>query len=301
MGTSTEIPPEVREETGRRVAESKTGLFDTHPCDADRIRAAEALDAPGVFRSTDPATALFRDFASLSRQVTRLSYEKDQALPIQDANLVDTETYLRETRSLRATRALSERYFAGVSTVFHPISIGLPELQPLSDPEAGLAELRSARDRMKAAVTRARYAQEAAGADRGPPVQGRNALVLLTAGFTIEPAQFGLRAATLEAAEVITRLEDQRKRSGARFADFSLAPGPACGRRCDSWQPLPGGAHRRRADAPAGGGAARPRAGRAGAGAPAASRARQEVLRVAVAPHEPRPPLRPGQGGRRHR
>ncbi len=73
---------------------------------------------------------------------------------------MDTETYLRETSSLRATRALSERYFDGVSTLFHPISIGLPELQPLSDPDAGLAELRSARDRMKAAVSRARYAQK---------------------------------------------------------------------------------------------------------------------------------------------
>ena len=173
VGTSTEMPPDVREETGRRVAESKTGIFDTHPCDTDRIRAAEALDAPGVFRSTDPATALFRDFPSLSRQVTRFSYEKEHALPIQDRNLVDTETCLRESSSMRATRALSERYFDGVSTVFHPISIGMPELLPRPDPEAGLAELRSARDRMKAAVARAKSAQEEPGADRGPPDQGR--------------------------------------------------------------------------------------------------------------------------------
>ena len=223
VGTSAEIPPEVREETGRRVAESKTGVFDTHPCDTDRIRAAEALDAPGVFHSTGPATALFRDFQSLSRQVTRFSYEKEHALPIQDRNLVDTETCLRETSSMRATRALSERYFDGVSTVFHPISIGMADLQPLSDPEASLAELQSARDRMSAAVARAKSAQEDQDQIADRLNKADHALALLKAGFSIAPAQFGLEAGTPgTVAEAITRLEDQRRRSGARLADFSL-------------------------------------------------------------------------------
>ena len=223
VGTSTETPPEVREETGRRVAESKTGLFDTHPCDPDRIRAAEALDAPGVFRSTDPATALFRDFPSLSRQVTRFSYEKEHALPIQDRNLVDTETCLSESRAMRAVRALSERYFGGVSTVFHPISIGMPELLPPQDPYAGFAELQSARDRMKAAVTRARYAQGQQEQIRDGLFNAERALALLTAGFAIEPVQFGLRAATPgAAAEAIASLEDQRKKSGAPLVEYSL-------------------------------------------------------------------------------
>ena len=208
------------------MAESKTGLFDTHPCDTDRIRAAEALDAPGVFRSTDAATALFRDFASLSRQVTRLSYEKDQALPIQDANLVDTETYLRETSALRATRALSERYFGGVSTFFHPISIGLADLQPLSDPDAGLAELRSARDRMKAVVNRARYAQKQQKQIGELRFNAENALVLLTAGFAIEPARFGLKAATPRSGERGDRDPGRREeQSGAPLVEYSARAG----------------------------------------------------------------------------
>jgi Zn-dependent protease with chaperone function len=223
VGTSTDTPPEVREETGRRVAESKTGIFDTHPCNPDRIRAAEALDAPGVFRSNDPAAALFRDFPSLSRQVTRFSYEREHELPIQDRNLVDAETCLRETSSMRTTRALYERYFDGVSTVFHPISIGMPELQPLSDPEAGLAELQSARDRMRAAVARAKSAQADQDRIADRLIKADHALALLTAGFTIEPVQFGLEAGTPgTVAKRITSLEDRRKRSGARLVDFSL-------------------------------------------------------------------------------
>jgi Zn-dependent protease with chaperone function len=223
VGTSAEAPSEVCDEAGRRVADTQTGIFDTHPCDTDRIRAAEALDAPGVVRSTDPATALFRDFLSLSRRATRLSYEKEHKLPIQGRNLVDTETSLRETRSLHATRALSERYFGGVSTVFHPISIGMLELLPLPDTEAGLAELRSARDRMKAAVTRARYAQGQQERIGDRLLHAENALALVTAGFAIEPAHFGLEARTPRTvAEAITRLEDQRKQSGAPLVEYSL-------------------------------------------------------------------------------
>lgn len=223
VGTSAETPSEVRAETARRVAEAKTGVFDTHPCDTDRVRAAVALDARGVVRSTDPATTLFQDFPSLSRQVTRFSYEKEHGLPIQDRNLVDTETCLRESRSLRAIRALSERYFGGVSTVFHPISIDTQELLPVPDPEAGLAELRSARERMEAAVTRARYAQGHQEEFGDRLFNAENALALLTAGFAIEPGQFGLEARTPgTVAEAITRLEDQRRQSAAPLAEYSL-------------------------------------------------------------------------------
>jgi Zn-dependent protease with chaperone function len=223
LGTSEGMPSEVREETGRHVADSKTGIFDTHPCATDRIRAAEALDAPGVFPSTGPATALFRDFPWLSRRVTRFSYEKEYQLPIRHQNLVDTETCLRESSAMRAARALAERYFQGVSTIFHPISIGMEEMLPLPGPEAGRAELRSARDRMKAAVTRARYAQGQLERIGDRLFAANNALALLRAGFTIDPARFGLEAGTLgTVAEVIRRLEDQRKRCGAPLVDYGL-------------------------------------------------------------------------------
>ena len=226
VGTAAAMPPEARNDAGQRVADSRTGIFDTHPCHADRIRAAEALGAPGLVRSNAPATTLFRDFPSLSRQATRLFYERERELPVQDRNLVDTEAYLRESNARRATRALSERYFGGVSTVFHPVSIGLPELVPLPDPEAGLAELRSARARMKAAVTRARYAQGHQERIGNHLSHAESALALLTAGLAIDPLRFGLKVATPgAAAEVIASLEDQKKHSGAPLVEYSLRAG----------------------------------------------------------------------------
>jgi Zn-dependent protease with chaperone function len=49
-------------------AEERTGLFDTHPTDRDRIASAAREGAAGVFRGSGPASALFRDFEALVRR-----------------------------------------------------------------------------------------------------------------------------------------------------------------------------------------------------------------------------------------
>jgi Peptidase family M48 len=52
------------------ISESKTGWFDSHPCDKDRIAAAEKLACTGIFRSDRPAGDLFNDFAAQSAAAT---------------------------------------------------------------------------------------------------------------------------------------------------------------------------------------------------------------------------------------
>ena len=227
VGTSTDMAPRSREGDRPATWPSRRPACST-PTPATPIAFAPRRPSTRRASSARPTRPRRCSGTSrrLSRQVTRLSYEKDQALPIQDANLVDTETYLRETSALRATRALSERYFGGVSTLFHPISIGLADLQPLLDPDAGLAELRSAQERMKAVVNRARYAQKQQKQIGELRFNAENALVLLTAGFAIEPARFGLKAATRGAAnEAIATLEVERQQSGAPLVEYSARAG----------------------------------------------------------------------------
>jgi Zn-dependent protease with chaperone function len=65
------IPEKVRQEIEKQAVETKTQWNQTHPCDADRVKAALALKAEGVFHLEAPASQLFSDFTSLSRAVTR--------------------------------------------------------------------------------------------------------------------------------------------------------------------------------------------------------------------------------------
>jgi Zn-dependent protease with chaperone function len=212
LETAEELPADVRQQIRRHVSQSQTGLFDTHPSDADRIRAAEALGAPGVVRSEEPATSLFRDFPSLCRRATRLSYAKEQALPVRGRNLVDTGRVLRESRSLRAAREASARYFQGVTTIFHPISVGRTTPRGL---QRDLADLRSARERMASTAAAARSAKEEREQIEVGLGQAHTALALLSAGFNVVPAEFGLDAATPAAARAaIARLEERGRQCG---------------------------------------------------------------------------------------
>jgi len=55
----------------RRIDKGRTGWFDTHPSDSDRIRRAEKEAAPGVFQSDLPAEALFSEFDQLCHALMR--------------------------------------------------------------------------------------------------------------------------------------------------------------------------------------------------------------------------------------
>ncbi len=219
LQTAEEMPADVRQEIRRGVTQSQTGLFDTHPSDADRIRAAEALGAPGVVRSEEPATSLFRDFPSLCRRATRFSYAKEQALPVRGRNLVDTGKVLRESRSLRAAREASVRYLDGVNTFYQPVSVGRTTPRGL---QSDLALLRSARERMATTAAAARSAQEELDQVEIGLVQAHTALALLTAGFSVAPAEFGLEAATPAAAEAaVARLEERGRQCGTALHAYA--------------------------------------------------------------------------------
>ncbi|MCX6856262.1 MAG: M48 family metalloprotease, partial [Verrucomicrobia bacterium] len=61
------ISEKARQQVTEHFKESKTEWNETHPADSDRIKAALALNAAGLFHLENPASELFSDFTSLSR------------------------------------------------------------------------------------------------------------------------------------------------------------------------------------------------------------------------------------------
>jgi Zn-dependent protease with chaperone function len=64
------IPPAEFRKIEKGLEERKTGFFDTHPADGERLASARRENAPGVFHLDGPATQLFKDFPKTSRAVT---------------------------------------------------------------------------------------------------------------------------------------------------------------------------------------------------------------------------------------
>ena len=138
------LPAEVRHKLSTSAGSEKTGWFNTHPCDADRIRAALRLNEPGVFRLTEPATGLFSDFADLSKRVTRHQYEKHFQLQFTDQNLMSAEEILRESAASAEADALVRKYYGRVNISLKPL-LATGELPAITGAEDAVGAWREAR------------------------------------------------------------------------------------------------------------------------------------------------------------
>ena len=65
-----QLPEKVHAKIDEMILESKTGLFDTHPADAERMTSAAMENTEGIFQLRLPAAHLFKRFDFLSRAVT---------------------------------------------------------------------------------------------------------------------------------------------------------------------------------------------------------------------------------------
>jgi Zn-dependent protease with chaperone function len=85
------IPHVQREKIEDTVGLARTGIFDSHPSDGDRIRQARRAGEPGVFHLEHPASTLFANFDAVAKQVTLLHYTDDHGLECDTSTLRPVE------------------------------------------------------------------------------------------------------------------------------------------------------------------------------------------------------------------
>ena len=114
-------PPELREKVEARTR--KTKFLDTHPCDADRIKAARKLDQTGIYHNHEPASGLFNDFGGLCRAATRFHYEHNLQLRITDNNLVSHEVAEHDSVTQAEGEQALKDFFLGLQLKYRPLRI----------------------------------------------------------------------------------------------------------------------------------------------------------------------------------
>jgi Zn-dependent protease with chaperone function len=185
------LPAEVQQKLSTSAASEKTGWFNTHPCDADRNRAARRLNQPGVFRLTEPASRLFSDFAELSKRVTRHQYEKHFELEFTEQNLMPAEEILRESAASAQADAMIRKYYGGVDLSLKPL-LTTGELPPIADDENAIGAWREARQATEALREEAETISAECGEQQKRLVDLATADSLTKAGFKLKPGSFGL-------------------------------------------------------------------------------------------------------------
>ncbi len=216
---------DLREETtgfgDEASAETRTGLFDTHPSDADRIAFVRALDAPGIFRLAAPATELFSDWESLARRATLGFYRRFMTQAVSEDCLAPNGQ-LRASGHIASFKAC-ERFFLGRLSILRPLFVTVDELPANAGEAEGLSEeLRAIEERMTEESARIASAFERFGDADSVRLEALRAQTLIAAGRRFS-ARIG-RESRISQESVLERLEEASsviRESRRELTDFN--------------------------------------------------------------------------------
>ncbi len=130
------------------INESETGWLDSHPCTRERIAAAKKENAPGIFRRTDPATIVFRDFDATSREATWHFYQEvfDGKLSRDEVHPVE-ELLTRQNEQQDTFEAL-HRCFQGTYRLDRPVAFPSWYIEATKDVDGTADELLELRNQI---------------------------------------------------------------------------------------------------------------------------------------------------------
>ena len=212
------LPDEVETTLDEALAEQKTGLFDTHPCDAERISAAENAALPGVFRSDAPASALTGEFDELCRRVT-LDFYAEQGLEVKEHNLLANDIIGAEDEMMEREIKAIDRFFGGKLSPERPVFFSSDEVRAAAGDRERAIEL-CAHGRQLGESLQVKFAGFGERLEKRGNL--RIAESLQAAGFKLKPEQVGLSAAELaKMNQTLRQVEDSMTRDrDETFAEF---------------------------------------------------------------------------------
>jgi Zn-dependent protease with chaperone function len=196
-GSHQRLPAPVLQKIDDTLGFHRTGLFDSHPSPADRIRQARKANDPGIFHDDRPASSLFASFEHPSRFVTLLHYTDDIGIPVTEKMLTRVEVEQKGSAG-GAGAFTADSYFLGILPLMKPVTLVVPV--PSVKMDADYAEL----NQLTAGL------QQIAGQLEGfaqrdvefldQLVSARAAHCLLNNGFGLTAGTFSLPKMNLESA-----------------------------------------------------------------------------------------------------
>lgn len=146
-----EMPEEIKLTVTKAAREGRTGWFDSHPSDSDRIRSLRKENAPGLFEYAAPATEMFKDYEDLARRATVALYHAQLGGAVKPQNLVPTSSLIQHRGKARETYEALKRYFQDLIHPIRPIFIE-NSLNKVTDSSAAAELLLDLRSRFSAGV-----------------------------------------------------------------------------------------------------------------------------------------------------
>lgn len=195
--------PEVDSEFRKQIQEGKTGTFDTHPCDKDRIENARKENADGIFHLENPARELFNNFEEISQQVTYAYYKDMLGDKVAPKDLLPTNEILNQQDEIREGDKVLGRYFQEILINNRPLLLKNGQVESDFTKEEAIQNIQSLRNNIEAESPNTREAFQKFRKAEQKRIASLQAQNLLEVGFTIRADDFGLNMPTIEGAREI--------------------------------------------------------------------------------------------------
>jgi hypothetical protein len=221
LATVPQVPGEVRDQISKSLEETKTGAFDSHPADRDRIAAARAENQRGTFTLDAPASVLFRNFPAVCRAATVAFYRRAIGPELETTSLVSTEKLCAsQTREMETDKALG-RVFQQQLTITR-LLFPVVHAMEADDRGALVTVIEDSRNQMAALLPGAPEAIQRTNSAEEQAMNVRFVRALRSAGFKkIQYRDFGLRSGDdQELASVIQTAINDRSESARLFCEL---------------------------------------------------------------------------------
>src|SRR5262249_7292511 len=200
--TARRLPNAVQQLVQESFAKSKTGWWDTHPSDSERIAASTKLHTAGILLEADgSARELFRDFTATARERTRAYYQIDCGIDLDHVTLGSTEQMSIEAAAATEQEQSLHDWIGPLFTIRTASRLKLEKSAPGDGTSLGW--------HAQVLVTAKPHVEALLRADT-EELSAFKAIALLDAGFVINAKDFGLPRATLDSAETTRKSAQNR-------------------------------------------------------------------------------------------
>ncbi len=147
-----QLPEKVHAKIDEKILESKTGLFDTHPADPERMASAAREDTDGIFTLRLPAAHLFRRFDFLSRAVTWDYYKEIFGAELKKSDLHPVDKLMEMQKQQQDAWNALRRFLQGHVAWYRPMPTPTVAFKVPVRPSETLALMKKQRAVMLAAA-----------------------------------------------------------------------------------------------------------------------------------------------------
>ena len=224
MSTTQHLPKDALAALQKSEAEEKTGWFDTHPCDRDRIENALREEAEGVFHLHRPASELFRNFDAICKGTTEDFYRQIFGQRLKPSEMKCTDKLIEQQDATDAEARVVEDYFFGSFSVDRGLRLDSALLEPPQDPKAELQLLNVSRKHNS--ENRDEYAKllEKYSTYDSDVVQSNLAITMHRAGIYSRRMPFTLPVKNLEEAKTTNRKSKRKlEQTSTKLQNFEQA------------------------------------------------------------------------------